>query len=49
MILGAKSLPENWTAPLNDQLKSGVDGFGLVKISNIATQTVDVVKKCKSK
>ncbi|NMB98272.1 MAG: ADP-ribosylglycohydrolase family protein [Clostridiaceae bacterium] len=45
MILGAKSLPEKWTAPLNDQLKSGVDGFGLVKISNIATQTVDVVKK----
>jgi len=44
MVLGSKALPEKWTAPLNDQLKSGVDGFGLVKISDISAKTVEVVK-----
>jgi len=45
MLLGAKALPEKWTAPLNDQLKSGVDGFGLVKISEMASRTVDTMRK----
>jgi ADP-ribosylglycohydrolase len=48
MILGAKALPEKWIAPLNDQLKSGVDGFGLVKISEIAAETVYIAKKIKN-
>ena len=47
MILGAKALPEKWIAPLNDQLKSGVDGFGLVKISNVARETVNIAKKIR--
>jgi ADP-ribosylglycohydrolase len=45
MILGAKAMPEKWTAPLNDRLKSGVDGLGLVKISDIAAETVEIIKK----
>lgn len=45
MILGADALPEKWVKPLNDKLKSGVDGFGLVKISDMAKRTVDIVKK----
>jgi ADP-ribosylglycohydrolase len=44
MILGAKALPEKWIKPLNDQLKSGVDGFGLEKISDMAARTVKVIK-----
>lgn len=47
MILGAKSLPEKWIKPLNDMLKSGVDGFGMVKISNLAERTVNIIKKLK--
>lgn len=45
MVLGAKALPLKWKAPLNDMLKSGVDGFGLVKISEMASRTIEVIKK----
>jgi ADP-ribosylglycohydrolase len=48
MILGAKALPQKWILPLNDQLKSGVDGFGLVKISDMARRTVDVIEKIQN-
>lgn len=44
MMLGAEALPEKWIAPLNDRLKSGVDGLGLVKISDIAAETLEVIK-----
>jgi ADP-ribosylglycohydrolase len=44
MILGAKKLPQKWIKPLNNQIKSGVDGFGLVKISDMAQRTVEVMK-----
>lgn len=43
MMLGAKALPEKWVSPLNDMLKSGVDGFGLVKISDMAARTVKII------
>jgi len=43
MSLGSKALPEKWILPLNDCLKSGVDGFGLVKISEVAARTVEVI------
>lgn len=43
MILGANSMPEKWIKPLNDQLKSGVDGFGLVRISELARRTVKLL------
>ena len=39
LMLGAKRLPADWTAPLNDTLKSGVDGFGIVAISDLARRT----------
>ena len=44
MLLGARSLPEKWTKPLNDQVRSGVDGFGLVKISELAARTMRIAK-----
>lgn len=39
MMLGAQNLPEAWTAPLHDTVLSGVDGFGLVRISDMAART----------
>lgn len=45
LALGAKALPEKWTAPLNDQLASGVDGFGLVHLSEMAKRTVALIEK----
>jgi ADP-ribosylglycohydrolase len=43
MIQGAKTLPGKWTDPLNDLIKSGVDGYGLVKISELAERTVSLI------
>ncbi len=39
VLLGAKALPKEWTEPLHDTLRSGVDGFGLVRISELARRT----------
>jgi ADP-ribosylglycohydrolase len=47
-IQGAQALPEKWIKPLNNKLKSGVDGFGLVEISDIARRTLDIAKKTLS-
>lgn len=44
MMLGAKALPEKWIEPLKDTIKSGVDGFGLVKISELAERTLRFTK-----
>lgn len=40
MARGARSLPKEWVGPLNDQVKSGVDGFGLVHLSDMAKRTM---------
>lgn len=39
MMQGAEKLPEAWKMPLCDTVLSGVDGFGLVKISDMAKRT----------
>ena len=36
VMLGAKALPPQWIAPLNDTLYSGVDGFNRNRISDLA-------------
>jgi hypothetical protein len=43
MILGAKKLPPKWIDPLCDTIISGVDGFGKVKISYLADETMKYV------
>ena len=48
MILGARNLPEKWIKPLNNDLKSGVDGFNHVKISDLANMTMDIIKNRRS-
>lgn len=37
---GAGKLPEKWISPLHNKIKSGVDGFGLVNISDLAQRTL---------
>lgn len=44
MMVGAEALPDKWIKPLNNQIKSGVDGFGLVKISDMAKRTLEVTR-----
>ncbi|MDR2618489.1 MAG: ADP-ribosylglycohydrolase family protein [Treponema sp.] len=40
MTLGADKMPEKWTKPLNNKIKSGIDGFGVTEISELAERTV---------
>lgn len=42
---GAAALPKRWVEPFRDTLKSGVDGFGMVKISELAQRTAEIAKK----
>lgn len=44
MMLGARALPEKWTAPLNDGLKTSVGAMGTVKISELAQRTMKVMQ-----
>jgi ADP-ribosylglycohydrolase len=39
MMHGAGSLPEHWVRPLDDQLETGITGYGLARISDLARQT----------
>lgn len=43
ILLGSAALPEKWIAPLCDRVKSGVDGFGLEAISDLARRTVSLI------
>ena len=44
MMLGARSLPKKWTAPLNDTLETGIAGYHLVKISDLAKETLKIAR-----
>ena len=38
MMLGAKALPAKWIRPLNDTLETGVRGYGIRRISDLARE-----------
>jgi ADP-ribosylglycohydrolase len=40
MMRGAGGIPEKWTKPLNNKIKSGIDGFGITEVSELAERTV---------
>jgi ADP-ribosylglycohydrolase len=40
MIVGARALPEKWTSPLNDTLETSITGYPMVRLSEIAKDTV---------
>ncbi len=44
MIRGARALPEKWTAPLNDRLRTSVGSMGTVRISELAQRTMTVIQ-----
>lgn len=43
LILGSSALPQNWNEPLNDTLETGVAGYHVVKISDMAKETVEMM------
>lgn len=48
MVLGADAIPEKWVKPLNNKVKSGIDGIGLAEISDLADRTVRIAKSIRS-
>jgi len=44
VILGAKALPAKWIAPLNDTLLTGVAGYYKVSLTQMAEETVRLVR-----
>jgi len=47
-MLGAKRLPERWTAPLHDRLLSIVAGYHDNRISDLAQRTLAVAQKVRA-
>ncbi|WP_428770760.1 ADP-ribosylglycohydrolase family protein [Treponema sp. HNW] len=45
MLLGAHNLPRHWIDPLNDTLKSGIDGFNTMRISELAERSLNIALK----
>lgn len=42
VLCGAAAIPERWTAPLEDRVRSAVFGFDGVRISELAARTVEL-------
>ena len=42
MMVGSDALPSSWIEPLHDTIKSGIDGFGMMRISDLARRTVEL-------
>ena len=45
MMLGAKKLPDKWVAPLHDTLETGIAGYNMVKISDMAKETIKISRR----
>ncbi|MCX7795049.1 MAG: ADP-ribosylglycohydrolase family protein [bacterium] len=44
-IIGAKNLPEKWIKPINDEVESGVSGYNLCKVSELAKRTMELIRE----
>jgi ADP-ribosylglycohydrolase len=44
MLCGAEKFPDKWKKPLGDTLKSGIDGFPVSAISELAKRTIAVCR-----
>ena len=42
MVLGAKAIPEKWTAPFNDTIHSAINEVSRARISDLAERTVTI-------
>jgi hypothetical protein len=48
LVLGASALPEKWTAPLNDTLRTCVAEFGQVGIAHMAERSYQLSRIVRS-
>ena len=44
-VLGAKAIPEQWTAPLNDTIHSAINEVSQARISDLAQRTVNIAAR----
>lgn len=44
-MLGGDKIPAKWKEPINDTLYTGVQGYNKVKISDLAKETLNLIKK----
>lgn len=47
-MLGAKRLPERWTAPVHDTLETGVAGYHRVRVADLARETMGVIERVRN-
>ena len=47
MSLGIDAIPTHWKTPLADRLKSGIDGYDLPRISDLATKTTSFANRVR--
>jgi ADP-ribosylglycohydrolase len=45
VLVGARSIPDKWTKPLNDRLESYIAGYGDSRISDLAKRTMQITLK----
>jgi len=44
-VLGAKNLPKKWTKPVHDTLQTGIAGYNMVRISELARETLKIIER----
>jgi hypothetical protein len=44
-VLGAKAVPEKWTAPLNDTIYSAINEVSQARISDLAERTLTIAAR----
>jgi len=48
LMLSVHALPDNWTAPLNDTMRTCVAGFGQERISDMARRTYEISRVARA-
>lgn len=47
-IVGARGIDAKWSDPINDTLQTTINGYGMVKISELANETSELIEKLKT-
>jgi ADP-ribosylglycohydrolase len=47
-VLGSNGIDAKWSDPLNDTLQTTISGYGMVKISEVANETCELIEKFKT-
>jgi ADP-ribosylglycohydrolase len=48
LMLGRKALPDQWTGPIRDTLKTNVQGYPEVKLKDLAAETLKMIRQVRA-